>query len=292
MPSAASSAISVSGGVRRSVCSPALPITSPCASAASTTGAAGRSSSTASRSPSPRTSPNAASPSRELRGHVADVGEQLVVDRVDDGARRGARDRVAAERRGVVAGLEARRCVVGDEQRADRQAVREALRERDRVGPHAELCQAKNAPLRPTPVCTSSKISSAPCSSASARASASDLGRERVDAALALHRLEQDRRGVGPDVLGERLGRREARAGDERLERRALRGLPGDRERAERAPVERAVERDDLAAAGRLARPLERGLDRLGARVAEERAARRRSGRRASRASSCIGSVQ
>ena len=36
--------------------------------------------------------------------------------------------------------------------------------------------QAKNAPLRPTPVCTSSRISSAPCSSASARACASISG--------------------------------------------------------------------------------------------------------------------
>ena len=52
---------------------------------------------------------------------------------VDDGAGGGARDGVAAEGRGVVAGLEAGRRVVGDEQRADRQAVREPLGERDRV---------------------------------------------------------------------------------------------------------------------------------------------------------------
>ena len=63
MPSAASSAERVSGGVRRSVRSPALPITSPCSSAASTTGPAGRSSSTASSRPRPRTSPNCASAS-------------------------------------------------------------------------------------------------------------------------------------------------------------------------------------------------------------------------------------
>ena len=65
--------------------------------------------------------------------------EQLVVDRVDDGAGGGARDGVAAEGRGVVAGLEAGGRVVGDEERADREPVREALRERDGVGPHAEL---------------------------------------------------------------------------------------------------------------------------------------------------------
>ena len=75
----------------------------------------------------------------------------------------------------------------------------------------------------------------------------------------------------GPDGAGERLGRREADARDERLERRPLRRLAGDRERAHRAPVERAFERDELGLPGRLARPLDRRLDRLGARVAEER---------------------
>ena len=93
----------------------------------------------------------------------ANVREQRLVDRVDDGTGGGARDRVAAEGRGVVAGLEAGRRVVGDEQRADRQAVRESLGERDaRAGLTPSRCQAKNAPLRPTPVCTSSKIRSAP----------------------------------------------------------------------------------------------------------------------------------
>src|SRR5205823_9967416 len=59
---------------------------------------------------------------------------------------------------------------------------------------------------------------------------------------------------------------------NEGLERRALRRLAGDGERAERAAVERPVERDEAGAAGRLACPLQRGLDGLGAGVAEERA--------------------
>ena len=56
-----------------------------------------------------------------------------------DRARSGAGDRVAAEGAAVIAGRRDPGGAVGDEQRADRQAVREALRERDRVGRDAEL---------------------------------------------------------------------------------------------------------------------------------------------------------
>ena len=64
---------------------------------------------------------------------------------------------------------------------------------------------------------------------------------------------------------------REGHARDERLEGGALRRLPGHRERAERAAVERVLERDDARLAGRLARVLDRRLDGLRAGVAEER---------------------
>ena len=46
----------------------------------------------------------------------------------------------------MVAGHERARRVVGDEQAADRQAVREALRERDEIGPHAELLEGEERP--------------------------------------------------------------------------------------------------------------------------------------------------
>ena len=194
----------VSGGVSRSVCSPAVPTTRPCSSAASTTGPAGRSSSTASSRPSPRTSPSGARPAESCATIARTWASSVVVDRVDDGARRGARDGVAAEGRGVVAGHEAGRRLVGDEQRADRQAVREPLRERDRVGPHAvrlpgeELAGAADAGLhlvedeqRAVLVGERARL-------------LERLGRERLHAALALHGLEEDR--------GRVAGRRARRA--------------------------------------------------------------------------------
>ena len=49
-------------------------------------------------------------------------------------------------------------------------------------------------PVRPMPVCTSSKISSTPCSSQSLRRPCEVARRREVDAALALDRLDQDRR--------------------------------------------------------------------------------------------------
>ena len=264
----ASSAEIVSGGVIRSAVSPAVPTSRPCSSAARATGT--RRAAELDREQEAGAA-HAVEGGFEPRADLAHVREQLVVDRVDDGAGGRARDRVAAEGRGVVAGDEAARRAVGDEQRADRQAVREALRERDRVGadagalPGEELAGAADAGLHLV-----EDEQSRSCSSASARASLERLGGERPHAALALHRLEEDRGGVGADRLGERLGRREANARDERLERRALRRLAGDRERAHRPAVERAFERDEPGAPGRLARPLDRGLDRLGAGVAEE----------------------
>ena len=59
--------------------------------------------------------------------------------------------------------------------------------------------------------------------------------------------------------------------GHERLERRPLARLASGRQRAERPPVEASLERDDARLPRGLARVLERRLDRLRARVAEER---------------------
>ena len=194
----------------------------------------------------------------------------------------------------VITRLERAGGPVGDEQAADRQAVGQSLRERDRIGADAELLEreerarAADARLhlveheqRPGLVRELARCGDERCV-------------EGDDAALAEDRLEQDAAGVFADGGGERAGvvrRGELDRGQERLERRALRGLPGDRERSGRAAVERAFERNDARLAGRLACVLERGLDRLGARVAEERLPP--PSRADSRSeSSAIGSVQ
>jgi hypothetical protein len=72
----------------------------------------------------------------------------------------------------VVAGLEAAGNLLGHEQAADRQPVREPFGQRDQVRPDAELLEREERPVRPIPVWISSRQSSAPSSSASAAAAA------------------------------------------------------------------------------------------------------------------------
>src|SRR4030095_2021188 len=72
--------------------------------------------------------------------------QQLVVDRVADGASRRADNRVAAEGARVVAGLEPWRRTVGGEEAADWKAVGEALGEHHRVGADVELLVGEERP--------------------------------------------------------------------------------------------------------------------------------------------------
>ena len=149
-------------------------------------------------------------------------------------------------------------------------------------------------PVRPTPDCTSSKISRMPCSSQSARRPArKPVGRHEVTA-LALQRLDQDRGHLGrrhvaleqhADVVEHRLALVRAReqrpvrirvrhvrdARHRRREALLLRVLARrERQRAHRAAVEAAEEADEARPAGDVARQLERAFDRLGAGLAEE----------------------
>ena len=264
---ATSSGLTVSGGERRSVVGPAEVTSRPASKQRGDGVRAGLEA---------EQQAGAADGQRlgELGAPLADVREQLVVDRLDDRARGGADDRVAAEGGGVVAGLEPGRRVVGGEQRADRQAVGEPLRERDEVRPHAELLEREERPGAADAGLHLVEAEERAVLGGELGGGGEEAGRRGVDAALALDRLDQDQAGVGPDGRLERrdvVQRREGHAGDERLERRALRGLAGRRERAHRPAVERVLERDDPRLAGRLARVLDRRLDRLGARVAEER---------------------
>ena len=119
-----------------------------------------------------------------------------------------------------------------------------------RSGSTPSCSKAKNVPVRPTPVCTSSKTSSAPSSSASSRAAARNPGSSGMDAALAQHRLEQDqrrcrRRGAASSdstSFGAREARRPGRAA-----RSAARfaGWPVAESAPSVRPWKRALERDD-----------------------------------------------
>ena len=140
---------------------------------------------------------------------------------------------------------------------------------------------AKKRPVRPMPVWISSKISSSPCSSQSAAQVAQLLGRHRADAALALDRLDQDRRGLRADRRLERLEvaeRHLVEAFDLRPKAFEVFRLAAGGERRQRAAVEGALEGDDAKALGPAvhiviaARRLDGAFDRLGAGIAEEHA--------------------
>ena len=253
----------------------------------------GRSSSTASSSPSPRTAPNGARPGASCAETLAHVREQRVVDRVDDGAGGGAGDGVAAEGRRVVAGRKAGRCIVGDEQRADRQPIGEPLRERDGVRPNAVGLpgeeraappDARSAPRRGSGARRARRRARAPRASVSGSSGCTPpspcTGSSRIAAVS------------GPTCSASVVGSREACAGNERLERRPLRRLARDRERAERAPVEGALERHDLGCAPSPCAPTSAPLRPTRRPSCRRTPAPRRTGPRALDASSLIGSVQ
>ena len=112
---------------------------------------------------------------------------------------------------------------VRDEQAADRQPVRQALRERHRVGPHAELLEreerARAADARLHLVEDEQRAGVV----GERRARLRRTARRGDDPALAEHRLEQDAAGLVGDRRLERadvVRLRERDAGEQRLERR------------------------------------------------------------------------
>ena len=126
------------------------------------------------------------------------------------------------------------------------------------------------------PVCTSSSTSSAPALRGDLPGRREVARRRDDDAGLAHDRFEEDRGRVGVDGGGQRgdvAVRHVRHAGRERLERRPLARLAGERQRAHGAAVERLLRGDDVGTAG-AAGHLERGLVGLGARVAEQHPAR------------------
>ena len=139
--------------------------------------------------------------------------------------------------------------------------------------------QARKVPVRPRPVCTSSRHEQGPAVGAELRGAREVPGRRHAHAALPLDRLEQH----GADVAGDGgLERGEvavgdvAEAGDERFEALPVLRLPRGGQRGERAAVEGGLRADDDVAGGAVrevrvaAHELDRGLVGLGAAVAEE----------------------
>ena len=198
---------------------------------------------------------------------------------VEDDVRRRARERVAAERRAVVAGLHSVRDRIRRDKRADRHAAREAFRERHDIGLYTvffigeELARAADARLDLVEdeqrVIFVAELAHA----------LEVAGRWRVDAALALDRLEQHgarlvahhgrelREVVVMDVV---------EAVRQRPEALVVMRLARRRQRRDRAAVEGVPRADDLRflrveAVRVLACDLDRALVRLRARVAEER---------------------
>ena len=137
----------------------------------------------------------------------------------------------------------------------------------------------KGRPVRPSPHCTSSQMSSAPVRLHPHESRRRRL-RKRPHPAFALDRLHDDGGGPVGDGGGDRGRIRrvdERDAGHQRAEGRAVMIVPGDRDRAHRASVERVRQRDEVRprrAEGVpvASRELEARLHRFGSAVAEERA--------------------
>ena len=248
--------------------------------AASTTAATGAVRTMPSHSPRPRTSRTSGwTPSRRARRWSPSDGgglqQPLLLDGAQHGERRGAGDRAAAEGRAVVAlGERARGPAVRDD-RADRQPAAERLGERHDVGDDAGRGDAAGEPgADPADAALHLvEVEQRAVLVAGLAGGLEEAGRRDDDPGLAHDRLEDDGGGAvghgGAQGGGVAVGDERDRTG-QGLERRALRGLAGDGERAHRAAVERALAGDPAATGPQPARQLQRRLVRLGAGVGEQ----------------------
>ena len=173
---------------------------------------------------------------------------------------------------------------LGTHERAHRKAAADALAERHRVRRHAVVLPGE-------PVAGAADAGLDLVEDQERAVLAAELaqagevaGRRDVDAALALHRLddERGRRAVDRGARGVEIAERhDGLVAQQRLVGIAVLRLADHLERAERAAVERVLGRDEAHPAGGAVRELQRAVDRLGARVHDERA--RRAPRRRAR---------
>ena len=189
------------------------------------------------------------------RAHVLE--EALVEDDVEHGDADRHRERIAAEGRAVRARRHAGRRLARRKAGADREAGAKALRERRDVGRDArpfvreEAAGAAHAGLDLVEDQEQAALVAEPAQVAQV------LQRHRADAALALDRLDQDRRGLRPDRRLERLAvaeRHLVEALDLRAEAFEIFRLAAGGDRRERAAVEGALEGDDAEALRRAVR--------------------------------------
>src|SRR2546426_3342419 len=217
----------------------------------------------------------------EPRTELPHGGEEARLgDRAHDREGHARDQRPAAERRRVVPRLQGRRDAVRQEHGTHRQPTGERLRQGQHVGDDLCLLVGEQRSRAPQPALHLVEDQPHAPPGAQLAHEREPLGIDRADAALALQRLDDHRRGAGrrDRVIDRRpiLPRDDAHAGDEGLERLAVLRPVGGGERGEQPAVERAREGDDLGLPGPLARELERRLVRLGARIVEEHAARER----------------
>ena len=176
--------------------------------------------------------PNHAPFSRDVREHrrIGDALEHVIRHRRDE--------RSAAERRAVIARLDRRRDLVRHQHRAHRQSAGDRLGEREHVRLDAELLVGEQR-SRATEAALDLVEDQRDVALLRERAQlAHEAGVEHAHAALALHRLDDQRRdrlGVQRDreILDVALDDRDARR--ERTERHAIRRTIGRRERARTA---------------------------------------------------------
>ena len=203
--SSTSLAVTMYGGSSRTTVVAVRLTSRPRSSAALTTGAASLASSRPAMRPAPRTSvticgcraAQRAQAREQMRGRRArstSCRPRSSASRNDE--RRAAREQVAAVRRAVIAGRDRlRRPFALHHRGADRHAGAERLAERDEIGREADRRAVRGTcPVRPTPLCTSSAISSAPVRAHAAAIAVGQRRRNRPHAALALNRLDDDRR--------------------------------------------------------------------------------------------------
>ena len=205
----------------------------------------------------------------------------VLLERIDYGERRCARDGISAEGRAVAAGGEARRDVGARDHRSDRKPAAERLGQRYDIGLDPHVLKGKEAAGAAHPGLHFVEDEQNPLAIAEVADALEVIGLRNDHPALALDRLDHHRDGlIAKRTIqrGQVVEWREPEAGHERLKALVVFLLAGCAQRRQRAAVKRTECGHDLEpAAAVLVAPSARELDRrlvgLGAGIAEERAA-------------------